>query len=67
MSCHWISIGFNAFIENTQNCVQENRAPTLEICAKVKIMKKTMSISLGTYDKNGGVSTISEINITADV
>ena len=30
-------------------------APALEICVKVKIMKKSMSISLGTYDKNGGV------------
>jgi len=36
-----------------QNASDKIMAPALEICVKVKIMKKSMSISLGTMTKSG--------------
>ena len=44
-------------LKNAKNDIEKNVDISLELCVKVKIMKKSMSISLGTYDKKGGGRT----------
>ena len=48
---HKFSTVFIAFLKKWKNASKKIMAPALEICVKVKIMKKSMLISLGRYGK----------------
>ena len=61
-----IPLLFIAFFKNEQNAFKKNVDISLEICVKVKMYKKSMSISLQTYKKKG-CPRIFEINIAGDV
>ena len=61
-----IQVVFISVFKNEQNASKKNVDISLEICVKVKMYEKSMSISLQTYEKKG-CPQMFEINIAGDV